>query len=134
MSRRFHIAAKQLTGAISAYAKRFDYLEVILPRSGDPQAPSAATMRPSSVECTRRNAPPAFTNGVRTPPRIHPAAGVMSARQLGEQLAGLAEGDALEHHGLEQAGHLRLVEAGRQCVGGAPLHVGAVAAVLGEHG
>ena len=54
------------------------------------------------------------------------------ARQL-QQLLGLFDRHPLEHHGLEQAGHPRLVETGRQVVGRAPLHVGAVAAVLGEH-
>ena len=54
------------------------------------------------------------------------------ARQL-QQVGGIGNGDPLERHRLEQAGHLRLLQPGRQCIGRAPLDIRAVAAVLGEH-
>ena len=40
---RFHIAAKSLRGALPAYAKRFDLLEVVIAVSGPPKASAAAT-------------------------------------------------------------------------------------------
>jgi uncharacterized protein YecE (DUF72 family) len=43
---RYHIGAKDLRGDISAYAKRFDFLEVRVPSAGDLRlAPSEATLR-----------------------------------------------------------------------------------------
>jgi uncharacterized protein YecE (DUF72 family) len=45
MATRFHIGAKQLRGEISAYAKRFDLLEVPVFATGTPGAVSLATMR-----------------------------------------------------------------------------------------
>ena len=56
-----------------------------------------------------------------------------SARQL-QQIGGVFHRQPLEGHRLEQAGHARLLEPRRQIVGGAPLHIGAVATALGEHG
>ena len=41
--------------------------------------------------------------------------------------------DPFEHHRLEQARHLRLVETGRQLIGRSPLHVRPEPAVLGVH-
>ena len=54
------------------------------------------------------------------------------ARQL-QQLLGIVDRDPLEDHRLEQAGHLGLIETGGKIVGGTPLHIGPVAAVLGKH-
>ena len=51
------------------------------------------------------------------------------ARQLQQRL-GLVHGHAFEHHGLEQARHLRLLEPQWRIVVIAPLHVRAVPAVL----
>ena len=51
-----------------------------------------------------------------------------------QQVGGLVHRDALEHHRLEQAGHLRLLQPGRRVVVVAPLHVRPVPTVLGVHG
>jgi uncharacterized protein YecE (DUF72 family) len=61
MATRFHVGAKELRGAVSAYAKRFDLLEVaVLPAAGatveSPKTnPSLATLRK-----WRRDVPPHF--------------------------------------------------------------------------
>ncbi|MFO0680218.1 MAG: DUF72 domain-containing protein [Polyangiaceae bacterium] len=79
---RFHIGAKELRGAITAYAKRFDYLEVAIglaPKSTakEPRtAPAAATLRK-----WRKDVPPHFDFGVIAGPAV----------------CALRAGDALEH-------------------------------------
>lgn len=62
MGRRLHIAAKQLTSALSSYAKRFDYLEVHLPAFGDEKSPTPLT--PASLRRWRKQVPPTFEFGV----------------------------------------------------------------------
>jgi uncharacterized protein YecE (DUF72 family) len=55
MATRYHIAAKELRGAIDAYAKRFDLLEVPLKPAEDAPPMTAATMRR-----WRKQVPPHF--------------------------------------------------------------------------
>ena len=51
-----------------------------------------------------------------------------------QQLLGVGHRDVFEYHGREERRHLRLLQTGRRVVVIAPLHVGAVAPVLGEDG
>lgn len=69
---RYHLGGKDLRGALTAYAKRFDFLEI--PLAG-PNPPSAATLRKY-----RRSVPASFEFGVIA----------------GEALATLRPGDAFE--------------------------------------
>jgi uncharacterized protein YecE (DUF72 family) len=62
MARRLHIAAKQLSSSLSAYAKRFDYLEVHMPASGADAVPTPFT--PASLRRWRKQVPPHFDFGV----------------------------------------------------------------------
>lgn len=56
MATRYHIGAKDLRGAIEAYAKRFDLLEVRLPTSDKPKlGPTPTTLRK-----WRKSVPPHF--------------------------------------------------------------------------
>ena len=56
MATRFHIGAKELRGEVSAYAKRFDFLEIL----ADPKhAPTVTTLRR-----WRKNVPPHFEFGI----------------------------------------------------------------------
>ncbi len=71
MSTRWHIGAKHLRGAIAAYAKHFDLLEVRVPAvsGGDgpdaPTAPSLATLRR-----WRKSVPPHFDFAVLAGPHL----------------------------------------------------------------
>jgi len=75
MGTRFHVGAKELVSAISAYAKRFDFLEVPISTQPLPPgssegttprtAPSIATLRK-----WRREVPPHFTFSVVAPPAL----------------------------------------------------------------
>lgn len=68
MSTRFHIGAKDLRGPITAYAKRFDLLEVLVTpgkKKGDDSSPSLATLRK-----WRRQVPPHFDFSVIAAPHL----------------------------------------------------------------
>jgi uncharacterized protein YecE (DUF72 family) len=71
MSTRWHIGAKDLHGAITAYAKRFNLLEVRLtlggPASADENAPSPT---PSTLRRWRKAVPPAFDFAVVAGPNL----------------------------------------------------------------
>jgi uncharacterized protein YecE (DUF72 family) len=54
MSTRYHIGARRLESTLTAYAKRFDFLEVHMPARGQP-APTASTLRR-----WRKQVPPHF--------------------------------------------------------------------------
>jgi uncharacterized protein YecE (DUF72 family) len=61
MSTRWHIGAKQLRGAVAAYAKQFDLLEVRVVASGE-SAESSAASGPglSTLRRWRKSVPPSF--------------------------------------------------------------------------
>jgi uncharacterized protein YecE (DUF72 family) len=65
MATRFHIGAKDLRGSIEAYAKRFDFLEVLLGEVGDKRAMTPATMRK-----WRKAVPPHFDFCVVVGPNV----------------------------------------------------------------
>lgn len=65
MATRFHIGAKELRGGISAYAKRFDLLEVPLHEVGDKRALGTPTMRK-----WRKAVPPHFDFCVVAGPNV----------------------------------------------------------------
>src|ERR1700754_4598594 len=69
MTSRWHIGAKHLRGAIAAYAKRFDFLEIRVAQPGAPQAdapgPSLATMKR-----WRKSVPPHFEFAVVAGPSL----------------------------------------------------------------
>jgi uncharacterized protein YecE (DUF72 family) len=71
MSTRWHIGAKELHGAITAYAKRFNLLEVRVtiggPASDDENAPSPAL---STLRRWRKSVPPAFDFAVVAGPNL----------------------------------------------------------------
>ena len=78
MSTRWHIGAKELRGAISAYAKRFNLLEVRVtvggPASADENAASPAV---TTLRRWRKSVPPAFHFAVVAGPdlsRVKPSA------------------------------------------------------------
>ncbi len=62
MGRRLHIAAKQLSSSLSAYSKRFDFLEVSMPASGHEASPTPFTR--SALRRWRKQVPPHFEFGV----------------------------------------------------------------------
>lgn len=101
MSPRFHIGAKQLRGELSAYAKRFDLLEVPTGAAGAKGIATVATLRR-----WRKSVPPHFE----------------FAAVAGPALAKLAPNDAYE---AELAGLLAAVEAlqARTIVIATPLEV-----------
>jgi uncharacterized protein YecE (DUF72 family) len=72
MSTRWHIGAKELRGPITAYAKRFNLLEVRVtvggpPASDDPNAPAPAL---STLRRWRKSVPPAFDFAVVAGPNL----------------------------------------------------------------
>jgi uncharacterized protein YecE (DUF72 family) len=89
MATRFHIGAKELRGAITAYAKRFDLLEVPLLEAGDKRAISTATMRK-----WRKAVPPHFDFCVVAGPNV---AKLKASDALDAELAmALEAADALQ--------------------------------------
>ncbi len=84
---RFHIGAKQLRGELSAYAKRFDLLEVMTGAAGGKGVPTLATLRK-----WRKAVPPHFE----------------FVAVAGPALSKLVAGDAFE---AELAGLIAAVEA-----------------------
>ena len=54
MMARYHIGARRLESTLTAYAKRFDFLEVHMPKRGQP-APTLTTLRR-----WRKQVPPHF--------------------------------------------------------------------------
>src|SRR5437763_16841078 len=82
MTTRYHIGARRLESNLSAYAKRFDFLEVHMPSRGQP-APTHATLRK-----WRKQVPPHFDFSVI----LGPAASALKAgpeldRDLEEAMA-----------------------------------------------
>ncbi len=71
MSTRWHIGAKELRGAITAYAKRFNLLEVRVtvggPASADEHGPTPAL---STLRRWRKSVPPAFDFAVVAGPNL----------------------------------------------------------------
>jgi uncharacterized protein YecE (DUF72 family) len=71
MSTRWHIGAKELRGAITAYAKRFNLLEVRVtvggPASPDERAPTPAL---STLRRWRKSVPPSFDFAVVAGPNL----------------------------------------------------------------
>src|SRR5258708_28288447 len=70
MSTRWHIGAKGLKGAISAYAKRFDLLEVRIDDPSAEGAPSATGPTLASLRRWRKAVPPAFNFAVVAGPHL----------------------------------------------------------------
>ncbi|HXX69996.1 MAG TPA: DUF72 domain-containing protein [Polyangiaceae bacterium] len=61
MSTRWHIGAKQLRGAVAAYAKRFDLLEVRVAVAGESaESDGAASPALATLRRWRRSVPPSF--------------------------------------------------------------------------
>lgn len=61
MSTRWHIGAKQLRGAVAAYAKRFDLLEVRVAIAGESAEPDGSTSPGlATLRRWRRSVPPSF--------------------------------------------------------------------------
>jgi uncharacterized protein YecE (DUF72 family) len=94
MSTRWHIGARHLRGAITAYAKRFDLLEVRIAAGNDadsdtPPGPSLATLRR-----WRKSVPPHFDFAVVAGPHLSRARGGPGADR--EFDAARAAIDALE--------------------------------------
>jgi uncharacterized protein YecE (DUF72 family) len=84
MGTRYHIAAKELRGEISAYAKRFDLLEVRMPAADELRlGPSASTMRR-----WRKSVPPHFEFSVVCGPAL---GRVKSGKDLDIELASAHE-------------------------------------------
>lgn len=85
---RYHIGARRLEGSLSAYAKRFDFLEVRMPAPGEP-GPTLTTLRR-----WRKQVPPHFDFSVV----LGPAASALRAgRQLDQDIeAAIAAADALQ--------------------------------------
>jgi uncharacterized protein YecE (DUF72 family) len=91
MATRYHVGAKELQGKLSAYAKRFDFLEVRLPAAG---APSSTPTKPATLRGWRRQVPPSFDFCVVLGPavsRLKPGAALDA-----ELETGLAAVNALE--------------------------------------
>jgi len=72
MSTRWHIGAKHLRGAIAAYAKRFDLLEVRAARSGQAAESAEAAPGPSiaTLRRWRKSVPPHFDFAVVAGPHL----------------------------------------------------------------
>jgi uncharacterized protein YecE (DUF72 family) len=79
MATRFHIGAKDLRGSIDAYAKRFDFLEVVMLEAGDKRAVTQTTMRK-----WRKTVPPHFDFCVVVGPNV---AKLKASAALDEELA-----------------------------------------------
>ena len=81
MATRYHIGAATLRGAISAYAKRFDLLEVRIPAAADRRlAPAASTLKK-----WRKDVPPHFEFSVVAGPavaRLKPSAALDAELEL----------------------------------------------------
>jgi uncharacterized protein YecE (DUF72 family) len=90
MATRFHIGAKDLRGSsIDAYAKRFDFLEVVMLEAGDKRAVTPATMRK-----WRKAVPPHFDFCVVVGPNV---AKLKASAALDEELtAAIAAVDTLQ--------------------------------------
>jgi uncharacterized protein YecE (DUF72 family) len=85
MSTRFHIAAKELRGAIGAYAKRFDLLEVkvtVPPGKGD--EPPIASPTVATLRRWRKTVPPHFDFSVVAGPHL---SRVKASAELERELA-----------------------------------------------
>jgi uncharacterized protein YecE (DUF72 family) len=71
MSTRWHIGAKQLRGAIAAYAKHFDLLEVRVPAVSGGASPDAASGPSlSTLRRWRKSVPPHFDFAVVAGPQL----------------------------------------------------------------
>jgi uncharacterized protein YecE (DUF72 family) len=85
---RYHIGARRLEGGLSAYAKRFDFLEVRMPAAGEP-GPTLATFRR-----WRKQVPPHFDFSVVLGPA---ASQLRPGRDLDRDLqAAMDAADALQ--------------------------------------
>ena len=71
MSTRWHIGAKELRGAIAAYAKRFNLLELRV-TLGSPSDPEAAGFTPTlaTLKRWRKSVPPTFDFAVVAGPAL----------------------------------------------------------------
>jgi len=88
MVTRYHIGARRLESTLTAYAKRFDFLEVHMPERGQP-APTLSTLRR-----WRKQVPPHFDFSVVVGPA---AAELRAGRGLDDDLdAAMASADALQ--------------------------------------
>jgi uncharacterized protein YecE (DUF72 family) len=70
MSTRWHIGAKELRGAIAAYAKRFDLLEVRVVVSSVDDEPPAAVPAIGTLRRWRKSVPPHFVFAVVAGPHL----------------------------------------------------------------
>jgi uncharacterized protein YecE (DUF72 family) len=96
MTPRWHIGAKELRGAIAAYAKRFDLLEVRVALGSPPEsgAPAAPVPTLATLRRWRKSVPPHFDFAVVAGPNLARAkASEMGDRELDAARAAL---DALQ--------------------------------------
>jgi uncharacterized protein YecE (DUF72 family) len=92
MSTRWHIGAKHLRGAITAYAKRFDLLEVLIAASEGDDAAAGPTL--ATLRRWRKSVPPHFDFAVVAGPHLSRAkAGALADREFDAARAAV---DALE--------------------------------------
>ena len=85
---RYHIGARRLEGSLTAYAKRFDFLEVRMPAAGEP-GPTLTTLRR-----WRKQVPPHFDFSVVLGPA---ASALRPGRELDQDIeAAIAAADALQ--------------------------------------
>ena len=70
MSTRWHIGAKDLRGAIVAYAKRFDLLEVRVEAGDADDGPGAISPSLSTLRRWRKSVPPHFAFAVVAGPHV----------------------------------------------------------------
>ncbi|HEX3770720.1 MAG TPA: DUF72 domain-containing protein [Polyangiaceae bacterium] len=96
MSTRWHIGAKHLRGAIAAYAKRFDLLEVRAARAAQPGETADAAPGPSvaTLKRWRKSVPPPFDFAVVAGPHLSRVKASEAADQ--EVEAAIAAIDALQ--------------------------------------
>jgi uncharacterized protein YecE (DUF72 family) len=68
MTTRWHIGAKNLRGAIAAYAKRFDFVEVRVVQAGEGDAPAGPSL--ATLRRWRKSVPPTFDFAVVAGPHL----------------------------------------------------------------
>lgn len=91
MATRYHIAAKELRGPITAYAKRFNLLEVLVLPAEEREKPKETLPNQSTLRRWRKQVPPHFDFSVVAGPsvaKLRP--GPDLERQLAAGMAGVA--------------------------------------------
>jgi len=90
MATRYHIAAKDLRGPITAYAKRFDFLEVHVLPAQEPEKPKETQPALATLRRWRKQVPPHFDFSVVAGPNVAKLRpGPLLERELAAGMAGV---------------------------------------------